>query len=80
MLGDFFLKKSVAKWAQTIGKEKREKLMELLEKDPDFFAQVSEEVERETAGGALPEEAVENAVEKNYKRFLEIFKESGIVK
>ena len=48
---DFFMKKMLEKQMKDLPKDQREKMIEVITKNPEFFKKISNEIQQEMKGG-----------------------------
>lgn len=72
MLKDFFMKKMVESQMKGIPEEQKQKVLEMVSKNPEFFSKIAEEVKKEMDNGKDQMSATMEVVSK-YKEELKKF-------
>ncbi len=65
MLKEFFVRKLVESKMKDVPKEQRDMVVALIEKNPDFFAKLAQEIQVEIQGGADQMTATMNVMKRH---------------
>ncbi len=80
MFKEFFFKKLIEKQLGSLSEDQKTRALAALESNPDFFAQLVDEIKTETDNGVNQMEAVRLVAMRHQEQLVRMLKEGGIVK
>lgn len=77
---DFITKQLVKKQLKGVPEEQQQKIMNLIEKDPDFFKAIGEKIQEEMKNGKGQMEATMIVMKEHREKLSKLLGESGFTK
>ncbi|MES2622839.1 MAG: hypothetical protein V4576_00350 [Patescibacteria group bacterium] len=75
---DFITKQLVKKQLKGVPEDQQQKIMTLIEKDPDFFKEIGEKIQEEIKKGKGQMEATMSVMKEHREKLAKLLGDSGI--
>ncbi len=72
MFGNFLMKAMLKKQLKGVPESEQNRIIGLIEKNPDFFKKIAEETQEKVKGGMSQQDAVSNVMQKHQEEFKKV--------